>query len=121
DFYSGATGLPGRFSEGFSLRRLQLADFRGCSIIPCCLAKNAAGGRVTGFGYASGSDTAAARMLAGRQAEIGDELARVAATREIADLSDDRCSDDWPDALEGLKGTDKPGPRRELDCFFDLR
>ncbi len=23
DFYSGATGLPGRFSEGFSLRRLQ--------------------------------------------------------------------------------------------------
>ena len=60
-------------------------------------------------------------MLAGRQAEIGDELARVAETPEIADLSDDRCSDDWPDALEGLKGTDKPGPRRELDCFFDLR
>jgi hypothetical protein len=23
DFYSGATGLPGRFSEGLSLRRLQ--------------------------------------------------------------------------------------------------
>jgi hypothetical protein len=23
DFYSGATGLPGRFSEGFLLRRLQ--------------------------------------------------------------------------------------------------
>jgi hypothetical protein len=24
DFYSGATGLPGRFSEGLSLRRLQI-------------------------------------------------------------------------------------------------
>src|SRR3954453_24164798 len=26
DFYSGATGLPGRFSEGFLLRRLQAAE-----------------------------------------------------------------------------------------------
>ncbi len=27
DFYSGAAGLPGRFSEGFSLRRLQVRRF----------------------------------------------------------------------------------------------
>jgi len=34
DFYSGATGLPGRFTEGFLLRRLQLrAPFR-CSTEP---------------------------------------------------------------------------------------
>lgn len=71
-----------------------LPDFRGRPVIPCCLAKDAAGGRVTGFGYASGSDTAAARMLARRQPEIGDELARVAEPGEIADLGDDRCSDD---------------------------
>ena len=29
DFYSGATGRPGRFSEGFSLRRLQLPATAG--------------------------------------------------------------------------------------------
>jgi hypothetical protein len=26
DFYSGATGLPGRFSDGFLLRRLHLTE-----------------------------------------------------------------------------------------------
>ena len=29
DFYSGATGQPGRFSEGFSLRRLHLLPTPG--------------------------------------------------------------------------------------------
>jgi hypothetical protein len=28
EFYSGATGLSGRFTEGFSLRRLQVVDGR---------------------------------------------------------------------------------------------
>jgi hypothetical protein len=33
-FYSGATGQPGRFSEGFLLRRLQPSMFAICQFDP---------------------------------------------------------------------------------------
>jgi hypothetical protein len=34
DFYSGATGLPGRFSEGLSLRRLHMAEIKRRGLLP---------------------------------------------------------------------------------------
>src|SRR5271166_2258379 len=42
DFYSGATGISGRFSEGLLLRRLQL--FRCARVIDTALASKRANG-----------------------------------------------------------------------------
>lgn len=80
-----------------------LSDLRSRAIIPRCLAQDSPRDRVPGLGDPAGSNGATATVLAGCQSEIRNKLARVRKSCEVADLSDDRRSNNRTDALESLQ------------------
>lgn len=96
------------------------ADLRRRPITPGSFTQHRPCNRAAGLGNAARPYRAAAALLAGSEAEVGNELSRMSEAGEVSDLSEHSGGDDWTDTLQCLESLHLLGPRRARDHFSDL-